>query len=445
MPLNQDVRNYIEHLLIPGLPPEPFAAQLYFIMGEIIELLERVPDDAPPTAAYLAYRISSLFIRGHNQTLQADYASAITALLQRRYNDPESIRIITAAPGPQRLAVLINFYNVHHALVMNGLRSPQGPQTLDAFDALRMLQIIVTAAIGPWHAHIRLNGAIRDYHHARVRADDGGAQIEIGRLGRSGATTGLRVATWNLQGGSASTDNKWRTRVLALARQNDVVVLQEAGVAPFSSRHLEQMSISDQFGNQHEINHYLWAGGTASRSEGYQLFFLEVQRLRVNLAIVVANQANLSIQSVLVIADGVPRFAGALTSRPALGVRLRLQGLAEEIVVANIHAISGGGANSPRLLREISWHANTPYVLLGDFNRDPRPSDAQHLDRGDWVSPPEIARVVQANGSTHPSTSPQNMLDYAVSDGAADPLVPGRVDVPGPSDHLPVSYTFNFT
>ncbi|MGH8486269.1 MAG: endonuclease/exonuclease/phosphatase family protein, partial [Pseudomonas sp.] len=153
----------------------------------------------------------------------------------------------------------------------------------------------------------------------------------------------------------------------------------------------------------------------------------------------------LSIQSVLVIADGVPRFANAMTSRPAVGVRLRLQGLAEDIVVANIHAVSGGGANSPRLLREISWHANTPYVLLGDFNRDPRAADAQHPDRGDWVSPPDIAQVIQANGSTHPSTSPQNMLDYAVSDGAMGPLLPGAVDVAGPSDHLAVSYSFNFT
>lgn len=445
MPLNQDISNYIDHLLIAGLPAEPFAAQLDFIVREIIELLERAPDDAPPTAAFLAYRVSSLFMRSSNQTLQAGYASAVTELLQRRYNDQQSIRIITAAPGPQRLAVLINFYNFHHALVMNGLRSPQGPQTLDAFDALRMLQIIVTAAIGPWHAHVRLNGAVRDYHHARLRANDGGAQIEIGRLERTGTPISLRVATWNLQGGSASTDNKWRTRVLALARLHDVVVLQEAGVAPFSSQHLEQMSIADQFGTLHEVNHYRWSSGSATRSEGYQLFFLDVQRLRVNLAIVVADQANLSIESVLVIADGVPRFAGALTSRPALGVRLRLQGLAEDIVVANIHAISGGGANSPRLLREISWHANTPYVLLGDFNRDPRPSDAQHADRGAWVSPPEIAQVVQANGSTHPSTSPQNMLDYAVIDGAVGPLVPGRVDVAGPSDHLPVSYDFNFT
>ncbi|MCW2270813.1 MULTISPECIES: hypothetical protein [Pseudomonas] len=110
--------------------------------------------------------------------------------------------------------------------------------------------------------------------------------------------------------------------------------------------------------------------------------------------------------------------------------------------MTNLHAISGGGANAPRLLREVSWHVSAPYVMLGDFKRDPRVSDPQHADRGNWVSPPDIAQVVPANGSTHPSTAPQNMLDYAVSNGTLAPLTPGRVGVAGPSDHLPVSYNF---
>lgn len=163
------------------------------------------------------------------------------------------------------------------------------------------------AAIGPWHAHIRLNGAVRDYRHARLGERDDGIQIDIGRGSRGGAPIALSVATWNLQGGAQTTDYKWRTRVPQLAREHDVVVLQEAGVAPFSALHLEQMRVDDPFGQPHDVNHYRWSGGTASRPEGYQLFFLDVQRLRVNLAIVVAERAGLSIQSALVIADGVPR------------------------------------------------------------------------------------------------------------------------------------------
>ncbi len=444
MPVNQDIRHYIDHLLIAGLPSDPLETQIDFIVGEIVDLLARAPDEAPATSAYLASRVSSLFMRSNNQTLQAGYASAVTRLLQRRYNEQRVITVIAGAPRAASLAVLLTLYRFHHALLMNGLRSQDGPHSLDAFDALRMLQIIVGAALGPWHACIRLNGAVRDYHHARVSERAGGAQIEIGRVNRAGAPIALRVATWNLQGGAQSTDYKWRTRVLQLAREHDVVVLQEAGVAPFSAQHLERMRIDDQFGQQHEVNHYRWSGGSASRPEGYQLFFLNVQRLRVNLAIVVAERASLSIQSALVIADGIPSDPQAPPIRPVLGLRLRLQGLVEDIVVANLHAVSGGGVNAPRLLREVSWHAGTPYVMLGDFNRDPRTADALHPDRGEWVSPPDIARVIPANGSTHPSVAPQNMLDYAVSNGTAGPSNPGRVGAAGPSDHLPVSYSFNF-
>lgn len=445
MPLNQDVRNYIEHLLIGGLPADIFAAQLEFIVREIIELLARAPDDAPPTVAYLGYQMSSLYMRSSNQTLQAGYACVVTNLLRRLYNEPGLIALIAAAPRTPTLSVLVNIFHFHHALTMNGLRSPDGPYTLDAFDPLRMLQIIVGAAMGPWHAHIRLNGALRDYYHARVSdADNGGAQIEIGRAAQDDAPTSLRVATWNLQGGSASSNTKWRTRVLELARAHDVVVLQEAGVAPFSSDYLGPMQVADQFGNEHEVQHYAWSGGTATRPERYQLFFLNVQRLRVNLAIVVADQANLHIQSVQVIADGIPAFSDLPPNRPALGLRLHLDGMNEDIVVANIHAFSGGGANAPRLLREISWHANTPYAVLGDFNRDPRAPDPQHPNRGNWISPTDIARIVPANGSTHPSTAPQNMLDYAVCNGTAGPTDPGTVGTLSSSDHLPVSYRFNF-
>jgi hypothetical protein len=49
-----------------------------------------------------------------------------------------------------------------------------------------------------------------------------------------------------------------------------------------------------------------------------------------------------------------------------------------------------------------------------------------------------------ANGSTHPATGPQSMLDYAVANGTSDIPGSGRVDTLGPSDHLAVSYQFSF-
>ncbi|MNJ06555.1 hypothetical protein D3C77_06410 [compost metagenome] len=82
-------------------------------------------------------------MRSSNQTLQAGYASAFTRLLQRLCNEQRVILAIARAPRAPSLAVLLSLYPIHHALLMNGLRSQEGPHTLDAFDALRMLQIIV--------------------------------------------------------------------------------------------------------------------------------------------------------------------------------------------------------------------------------------------------------------------------------------------------------------
>ena len=444
MPLDQTIRSYIEQNLTLDLPPRIFESQLDVIFDDIIDLLARSPNDAPPTSAFLAYQISFLLMRSSNQARQARYAYYVTELLRRNYNERGVINVFVAAPRAQSLAVLVNIYNFHHALLMNGLRSGDGATTLDAFDALRMLQNIVVAAIGPWHAHVQLSGAISEYHHARADISGGGAQIEIGRFNRGGRSIDLQVATWNLQGSSASTDHKWHTSIFQLARRNHVIVLQEAGTPPASCRHLEEMHIIDQFGGEHEVNHYIWAMGTSRKPRNYQVFVLDVQRLRVNLAIIVADAAPLTIQSVMVVADGVPRDANAFTSRPVLGLRLRLNGMVNDVVVANLHAISGGGPNAPRILREVSWHSDVPYVLLGDFNRDPRQPDAQQANRGNWVSPPDIAQVVLANGNTHPSVAPVTMLDYAICNGTAGPTNLGTVSGMGQSDHLAVSYIFNF-
>ena len=180
------------------------------------------------------------------------------------------------------------------------------------------------------------------------------------------------------------------------------------------------------------------------------MFYLDVSRLRVNLAIVVAASTDIDVRDVVVLSDGLPDDSGAPVTRPSLGVQLRRQNPSQQtatdtITAFNFHAISGGGVNSPRMLREVSWHTETPYVLAGDFNRDPRAMNTAYpARRGNWISPPDIARLVMANGATHPSTNPQNMLDYAVANGSTEDARGGRVDTLGPSDHLAVSYEFSF-
>jgi hypothetical protein len=368
---------------------------------------------------------------------------ALRSSFNRLYNSPGIIAHINAVHSRASYPLLLSFYHLHHALIMNGLRAPLGPQTLNYGDALRMLQYVVGAAHGPWHARIRLQGGIRDYYHALIRDDGQDALIELGRPLLAGSHP-VNVATWNMQGASETTDSKWRTFALQLARANAVVVLQEVGVVPSSALHAHQINVLDQFGTPFQVEHYRWNAGTDSRPERYQIFFVDVQRLRVNLAIVVSEASGLDIVRPVVISDGLPDSESGRFNRPALGLQLRFRSTSQELVtVYSFHAISGGGVNAPRMLREVSWHTPTRFFMAGDFNRDPRPAPPGiSLGRGEWISPPEIAQVALAASETHPSIAPLNMLDYAVVNGTQPPA--GSVLQPGPSDHRAVSFQCSF-
>ncbi|MGV6397490.1 endonuclease/exonuclease/phosphatase family protein [Pseudomonas caspiana] len=446
MPVDQRIRAYIADQLLTG----DIETQLEVVITDIVNLLGTAPADAVHTSAYLSYFLSSQRMRSDNDVEQAAYAAHMTVLFRRIYNDATFIMHLRAGPVTDGYCVLLNFYRIHYAFTLNGLRSPLGPLTVDFGNPLRMLQIIVGAAYGPWSVHIRLMGEIRDYHHARIRHYATTQHIELGRL-RAPTQQQFSVATWNMQGTSETSNTKWRTKVLELARANDVVVIQEAGVSPFSARLVSYLYVQDQFGTTYTIAQLLWEAGTSSRPENYHVFYLDVKRLRVNLAIVVAASTDIDVRDVVVLSDGLPDTDGAPITRPALGVQIRrqspsLQSPTEIVTVLSFHAISGGGANAPRMLREISWHTGTPYVLAGDFNRDPRAiTSAYPSRRGNWISPPDIAQLVMAESSTHPSTAPQNMLDYAITNGTSDVARGGRVDTLGPSDHLAVSYKFSFS
>lgn len=443
MPVDASIRNYIDNVLQPIMDDDLFIAQFEIIVLDILRLLTTRPEDARHTAAYLIHRLSLLYMRSRNEALQARRAQGIGTVLRRVYNHRTPIGQIGRVSRADGYPVLVMFYQIHHGLILNGLQAEEGPAQQDAFDALRLLQIIVGAAYGPWHSCIRLQGAIADYHHARVATPEGSPVVEIGRARRRAPFT-LHVSTWNLQGSSLGSEAKWRTAVLQLARANHVVVVQEAGAVPPSARLIMRHRVQDQYGHQHEVGQHVWQAGTATRPEWYDVFFLDVQRLRVNLAIVVAQSSGFDLDGVVVVSDGLVGSGGVPDYRPALGVRL-VHGTAEPITVYNVHALSGGGANAPRLLREVSWHGGTAFVMLGDFNRDPRPPTEAPSGAGNWVSPPQIARVEPAAGDTHPGTSARAMLDYAVVNGSTEPVAPGEVGVPGPSDHLPVRYAIRFT
>jgi len=445
MPVDQRIRTYIADQLLSG----DIETQLEVVISDIVNLLGTAPADAVHTSAYLSYFLSSQSMRSDNEVEQAAFAVHMTFLFRRLYNDASFIMHLRAGPLTDGYAVLLNFYRIHYAFTLNGLRSPLGPLTLDYGNPLRMLQIIVGAAYGPWSVHIRLMGEMRDYHHTRIRRYATTQHIELGRL-RAPTHQQFQVATWNMQGTSETFNTKWRTKVLELARANDVVLIQEAGVSPLSARLVSYLNVQDQFGTTYVVAQLLWEAGTTSRPEHYHVFYLDVKRLRVNLAIVVAASRDIDVREVVVLSDGLPDTNGDPITRPALGVQIRRQSPApqpptETVTVFSFHAISGGGVNAPRMLREISWHTETPYVLAGDFNRDPRITNSAYPSRrGNWISPPDIAQLAMAEAATHPSTDPQNMLDYAVTNGSSEVTRGGRVDTLGPSDHLAVSYQFSF-
>ncbi|MCO7507118.1 MULTISPECIES: endonuclease/exonuclease/phosphatase family protein [Pseudomonas] len=446
MPVDRVIGLYIDNNLVPDMPAVAFEEQVDVVFMDAVALLAAArPRDCVHTLVYLNYIVSARLIRSSNHEAQAGYGACMTTLLRRWYSDTTVLQHLQASPGLYRHGVMIGLYRVHHALVMNGLRSVQGPHLLDPGDPLRMLQHGVMAIFGPWHAHIRLHGRIRDYYHSRLNTAGPSAQIEIGRSARTEVP--IRVATWNLQGASVSTESKWLTGVLPLLRSNDVVVLQEVGVAPHSAVFSRTERVADQFGSHHDIHVYSWQAGTRSRPERYLIYFLDVQRLRVNLAIVMPDPGEFMVSQLAIISDGQLPVAGPPLYRPAMGVRVRRRALAgntPELAIFNLHAISGGGVNAARMLREISWHTDTPFALLGDFNRDPRPTTPPVPTRGNWVSPEDIARIELAGGSTHPSVAPSNMLDYAVTNGTSQVPAPGNVSAPGASDHRSVHYNLTF-
>ncbi|MFZ5817640.1 MAG: endonuclease/exonuclease/phosphatase family protein [Bacillota bacterium] len=210
------------------------------------------------------------------------------------------------------------------------------------------------------------------------------------------------LGTWNMQGSSASTENKWNSGVLAMFTQLhlEVCCLQECGGVPDSAQLVQ---------NYHGIELYTW--GT-ERSRKYILFYPWDQGgNRCNLAIVSRSQI---LQPALLYPTAGPVW------RPALGANLN------GLWLFSIHAISPNGPDAPGLLNAIALYAGTAgWVAAGDYNREP------HTLAVPWtVNPP--------NGVTRPASGVA--IDYAV--GTNPRPVTGQV-VSGLllSDHYPVLYS----
>ena len=131
------------------------------------------------------------------------------------------------------------------------------------------------------------------------------------------ALNDYNVATWNLQGSSASSESKWNINVRQLitgSNSADILMVQEAGALPLSARPTGRVVQPVEVGIP--VEEYMWNLGTSTRPNNFYIYYsrLDVGANRVNLAIVSRFRAD----EVFVVSSGVP----VLQARPALGIRI---------------------------------------------------------------------------------------------------------------------------
>ena len=222
----------------------------------------------------------------------------------------------------------------------------------------------------------------------------------------------MRLITWNMQGGNASTEVKWQTGVMPFIRSvgtggadADIVCLQECGRVPASAEHQETVG---------EVDCYNWGN--------YLLLFYgwDEGGHRCNLAIVLKEKNWSDLEDKYV----YPKIA---PWRPLLCIEL------EGVTYMSIHAIGGTGKDVQELLDHVhNLKGEENWVVAGDFNREPGA-----ISDGPWV-------VCPPNKDTHytAETGKGRKIDFAVR-AQNDPLVDGSVlDNLHLSDHYPVMYDF---
>lgn len=220
----------------------------------------------------------------------------------------------------------------------------------------------------------------------------------------------MSTVTWNMQGGTNTTESKWVTFVTQLVNAYDVVCLQEAGALPASavgaiSPGWITMAPPAGFVWQYAT----WNLGTIGRPRIVYILWGNSDPT--------GNRVNLAVCSLIPptwLLYGAPGLAGG---RPSLGMQI----LGDNVYT--LHAFSGGGGDAGGLITNING-GPAPWFALGDYNRDPTT----------WAPPAGV--LCPPDGPTHQGGG---KLDYMVkSAGAAQT---GQVQTDGPwSDHLYVVY-----
>lgn len=135
----------------------------------------------------------------------------------------------------------------------------------------------------------------------------------------------MKITTWNMQGGNASTEVKWQTGVLNMMGsaerwKPDVLCLQECGAWPSSATRVNSVQVAGQGGRVPRIDLYAF-GGSRSRPGHYITYYeWDIAGGRVNMAIVSRGAQPTAADVKLVWVAGGPSW------RPVLGVRQIIAG-----------------------------------------------------------------------------------------------------------------------
>ncbi|MDD9158426.1 cytolethal distending toxin subunit B family protein [Aliivibrio sp. S4TY2] len=242
------------------------------------------------------------------------------------------------------------------------------------------------------------------------------------------------VSTWNLQGSSSLTENKWNNNVRQLisgARSSDILMLQEAGSVPSSA----VLTPREFYTPGIPMNEYEWNLGTNSRPQTMFIYFsrVDVGANRVNLAIVSSQRAD----EVIVLPP--PTVA----SRPIIGIRLGND------VFFSTHALANRGVDAPAIVNSVLQYFDRQtdpirqaanWMIAGDFNRSP-------VDLQNSLDIP-AQRHTQIVAPVDPTQASGGTLDYAVIGNSVSfipsllraSLLFGNMRGQFASDHFPVGF-----
>lgn len=234
------------------------------------------------------------------------------------------------------------------------------------------------------------------------------------------------LTTWNMQGGSASTEVKWQTGVADMLTNSPtppaVICLQEVGGVPTSALLRATVTFADPFGGPTSVEVYDWGGTEREPGRTIVYHHWDTPGNRVNTAVVSRDNLPHPAHVALVWGNAPPVW------RPAVGV------LDRNMWFFSFHAISPDGADAPPVLAQVAaFSGGSHWRVGGDFNREPATWAAGLLPANSVVCPPNVP--------THRPDQPTSRYDYFVRDGNA--AVTGRVNyLIHLSDHWPVNFTF---